>query len=65
MEEALSAAGLIAAEDCRAVVINSDRMTFGQGHANALAKKLRATCYLIGDLSADHLIKAVRDELIL
>ena len=64
-QEAFDAAERIAAGKFRSIIINSDRMTFGQGHANALAKKLRATCYLIGDLSADHLIKAVRDELIL
>ena len=65
MEEALSAAGLIASEECRAVVINSDQMTFGQGHANTLAKRMNAACWLISDFNAGHLIKAVRDELIL
>ncbi len=65
MEEALSAADLIAAGGYRSIVINSDQMTFGQGHANRLAKRLKAACYLISDFNADHLIKAVRDELIL
>ena len=64
-QEAFEAAERIAAGKYRCVIINSDQMTFGQGHANALAKKLNAACYLIGDLNAEHLINAVRDELIL
>lgn len=63
--EAFAVADRIAAGKFRSIIINSDQMTFGQGHANALAKRLNAVCYLIGDLNADHLIKAVRDELTL
>ena len=64
-EEALAAADRIAAAGYRALVINSDQMTFGEGRANLLAKHLNAECYLIAGLNADHLIKAVRNELIL
>lgn len=64
-QEAFAAADRIAAGKFRSIIINSDRMTFGQGHANTLAKRLNAVCYLIGDLNADHLIKAVRNELII
>lgn len=63
-KEALEIAEKIAAEGYRSIVINSDQMSFGQGHANYLAKHLNADCYLISDLNADHLISAVRDELI-
>ena len=62
-EEALEAASRIAAGKFRSIVINSDQMTFGQGYANKLAKKLNASCYLIPDFNSDHLIKAVREEL--
>ena len=61
--DAMEAAARIAAGKFRSIVINSDQMTFGQGHANRLAKKLNASCYLIPDFNSDHLIKAVRDEL--
>ena len=64
-EEAIAAAEKIAAEGYRSVVINSDEMSFGQGHANNLAKHMNAACYLISGLNSDHLIKAVRNELIL
>ncbi len=64
-QEAFKAAERIAAGKYRCVILNTDQMPFGQGHANALAKKLNAACYLIGDLNAEHLINAVRDELIL
>ena len=61
--DAMEAAARIAAGKFRSIVINSDQMTFGQGYANRLAKKLNASCYLIPDFNSDHLIKAVRDEL--
>ena len=64
-EEAVEAAKRISTLGCRSIIINSDRMSFGEGHANALAKHLNASCYLISVLNADHLIKAVRNELIL
>lgn len=63
-EEAINAAKLIGKEGYRAIIINSDQMSFGLGHANKLAKYLNASCYLISGLNADHLVKAVRDELI-
>ena len=64
-EEALEAAAEIGTSGYHAIVINSDQMSFGQGHANNLAKKMNASCYLISGFNADHLIKAVRNELTL
>ncbi len=64
-EEANIAADKIAVAGFRCIVINSDRMSFGEGHANRLAKRLNAPCYLIAGLNSEHLIKAVRNELIL
>lgn len=64
MEESLKTADRFAACGYRSIVINSDQMTFGQGHANNLAKRLKAACYLISDFNADILIQTVRDELI-
>ena len=64
-EEALEAARQIGAAGYRSIVINSDQMSFGQGHANNLAKKMNASCYLISGFNVDHLIKAVRNELTL
>ncbi len=64
-EEATEAAERIAANGYRSIVINSDQMSFGQGFANDLSKHLNASCYLISGFNADHLIKAVHNELIL
>ncbi len=63
IEDAMNAAGRIAVNGFRSIVINSDQMTFGQGHANRLAKRLNAACYLIADMNADHLIQTVTKEL--
>ncbi len=65
IEEAMAAAERIAAERFRTIVINSDPMTFGQGHANLLARRLKASCYLISDFNSDRLLNVIRDELIL
>ena len=65
VEEAMEAADKIAAGNYRTLVINSDQMTFGQGHANKLAEHLKASCYLIADFNADRLLDVIRDELIL
>ena len=65
MKEAEDAAERIAAGGYKCMVINSDEMTFGEGHSNRLAKHLNAPCYLISSLNADHLIQAVTNELIL
>lgn len=65
MEEAEEAAEHIAAGGYRCMVINSDEMTFGDGKANRLAKHLNAPCYLISGFNAEHLIQAVKNELIL
>lgn len=62
--QAVQAAKRIASQRIRSIIINSDQMSFGQGNANDLAKHMNASCYLISGLNADHLIKAVRSELI-
>ena len=62
-QEAEKAVERISADGFRSIIINSDSMTFGQGHANKLAKHLNASCFLIDGLNADHLIAAVRNEL--
>ena len=63
-EDAMKAADKIAAGGFRSIIINSDQMTFGQGSANRLAKRMNAACYLIADLNSDHLIRTVREDLI-
>ncbi len=65
MEEAFAAAEKIASGNYRTLVINSDPMTFGQGYANRMAKRLKASCYLISDLNSDRLLDVIRGELIL
>ena len=62
-EEASAAAHRIGAGGYHSIIINSDQMSFGQGHANNLAKQMNAACYLISGFNADHIIKAVRNEL--
>lgn len=62
-QEAINIAKKIAAEGYRSIVINSDKMSFGSGNANVLAKNLNASCYLISDFNAEHLIKAVKNDL--
>lgn len=63
--EAMNEADKIAVSGCRCIVINSDQMTFGEGNANALAKRMNASCYQISNFNADHLIKAIHNDLIL
>ncbi len=65
MEEAIEISDIIAAENYRTLVINSDQMTFGQGKANKLAKHLKAACYLIADFNAERLLDVIKDELII
>lgn len=62
-EEAEKAAEKIASGGFRSIIINSDRMTFGQGFSNNLAKHLNASCFLIDGFNSDHLIRAVQEEL--
>ena len=62
-EEAFEKARQIAAGGYRSIVINSDKMSFGQGYANQMAKELNASCYLISDFNEEHLLKAVQNDL--
>jgi magnesium chelatase subunit D len=45
------------------VVINMEHAAFDQGLATALAERLGGPCYTLGELKAEHLYRAVRQEL--
>lgn len=62
-EEAHRIAEQIAEEDIRCVVINMEHAAFDQGLAQALAHHLGATCYTLNELKAEHLYRAVREEM--
>ena len=62
-EEAHNIAGQIAQDDVRSVVINMEHAAFDQGLAQALAEHLDAPCYTLGELKAENLYRAVRDEM--
>ena len=48
--------------EIRAVVINMEHAAFDQGLARSLADRLGAPCYSLGELRAEHLYRAVREE---
>ena len=62
-EEAYNFADLIGAEEVRSVVINMEHAAFDQGLAQALANHLKAPCYTLGELKAENLYHAVRQEM--
>jgi len=62
-EEAHRIAEQIAAEDIHCVVINMEHAAFDQGLAQALAHHLGASCYTLNELKAEHLYRAVREEM--
>ncbi|OGO19728.1 MAG: hypothetical protein A2Z14_00735 [Chloroflexi bacterium RBG_16_48_8] len=47
----------------RSVVINMEHAAFDQGLANALAERLGGLCYTLHQLKAEHLYRAVRQEM--
>jgi magnesium chelatase subunit D len=53
----------IAADDIRSVVVNMEHAAFDQGLAQSLADHLQAPCYTLAELKAEHLYRAVREEM--
>ncbi|MCL4560738.1 MAG: VWA domain-containing protein [Chloroflexi bacterium] len=62
-QEAHELADQIAEEKIRSVVINMEHVAFDQGLAQALAEHLKAPCYSLGELKAENLYRAVRQEI--
>ncbi len=62
-EEAHQIADKIREAEIRSVVINMEHAAFDQGLANALAEHLGGPCYTLHELKADHLYRAVRQEI--
>lgn len=62
-EESHRIADQIAAEDIRCVVINMEHAAFDQGLSRALADHLKSPCYTLSELKAEHLYRAVLEEI--
>jgi Mg-chelatase subunit ChlD len=62
-EESHRIAEQIAEEEIRCVVINMEHAAFDQGLAQALAEHLSSPCYTLNELKAEHLYRAVREEM--
>jgi magnesium chelatase subunit D len=62
-EEAYRVADLFREQHIRSVVINMEHAAFDQGLAQRLADRMGAPCYTHAQLKAQHLYRAVRDEL--
>jgi Mg-chelatase subunit ChlD len=62
-EESYRFAELIAGEKVRSVVINMEHAAFDQGLAQLLARHLDAPCYALGELKAESLYHAVKQEM--
>jgi magnesium chelatase subunit D len=62
-QEAHNLADQIAEAEIRSVVINMEHAAFDQGLANALAEHLKAPCYTLQQLKAEHLYRAVKAEM--
>ncbi len=62
-EESHLIAKQIREEGIRSIVINMEHAAFDQGLAKALADQLGAPCYTLHELKAEHLYRAVRQEL--
>jgi magnesium chelatase subunit D len=62
-EESYRFADLIADSETRSVVINMEHAAFDQGLAQQLANHLKAPCYALSELKAEHLYHAVRQEM--
>ena len=63
LEEAHRIAEQIAEAEIRCVVINMEHAAFDQGLAQGLAEHLTAPCYTLGELKAENLYRAVREEM--
>lgn len=62
-EEAYRLAEMIATEKVHAIVINMEHAAFDQGLAQDLAEHLKAPCYTVSEIKAEHLYLTVRKEL--
>ena len=62
-EEAHRLAEMIANQKVHAVVINMEHAAFDQGLAQELAEHLKAPCYTVSEIKAEHLYLTVRKEL--
>jgi magnesium chelatase subunit D len=62
-DESYHFAELIAMEAVRCVVINMEHASFDQGLAQSLADHLKAPCYSLGELKAESLYHAVKQEM--
>lgn len=62
-EEAHRVAVRLREADIRSVVINMEHAAFDQGLAQKLAERLDAPCYTLSELKAEHLYRAVRQEI--
>lgn len=62
-DEAHKVADQIQEADIRSVVINMEHAAFDQGLANELAERLGGPCYTLHQLKAEHLYRAVRQEI--
>lgn len=62
-QEAHLAADRIRESGVRSVVINMEHAAFDQGLAKTLSDRLGGPCYTLNELKAEHLYRAVRQEL--
>ncbi len=62
-EEAHRLADQIAQDKIRTVVVNMEHAAFDQGLAQGLAEHLKAACYTLNELKAEHLYETVRAEM--
>jgi len=62
-EESYKFAELIANNDTRSIVINMEHAAFDQGLAQRLADHLQAPCYTLGELKAENLYHAIKQEI--
>lgn len=62
-EESYHFADLIAGEKIKSVVINMEHAAFDQGLAQQLANHLKAPCYSLADMKAEHLYHTVQKEM--
>lgn len=62
-QEAHLAADRIREAGVRSVVINMEHAAFDQGLAKTLSERLGGPCYTLNELKAEHLYRAVRQEL--
>jgi magnesium chelatase subunit ChlD-like protein len=62
-EESYHFAEMIASEHVKCVVINMEHAAFDQGLAQQLADHLKAPCYSLADMKAEHLYHTVQQEM--